>query len=93
MMTLRYPPKGPPSFGRAPSRTHEIDAALMRGGTLDDIARDLDTVTSTLRRHIRRRVASGRWRFDVTATTRLAGREVATAGKLHKVEVTDEKPS
>ena len=91
---IRYPAKGPPIFKRSrtpkpkkPTLASAYDAALTKGGDLDEIARLLGVTAAALRKHINERKDMG-WDFEVTAWKQLdnkyahRNRTVIAAGRL-----------
>lgn len=94
MTSIHYTPAGKPIFGRRepkvkkPSLASAYDAALIKGGDLDEIARILGRTASALRKHIKEREAMG-WSFEATEWKNLDNkyahrrRRVIAAGRLH----------
>jgi hypothetical protein len=68
------------------SKARRMDVALQRGCKLAALAKRLGVKTIVVRVHIADRVATGRWRFEVTDGYPRAGKIVATAGRLHRNE-------
>lgn len=89
-MSVRYDKRGsvPLLPDRAPRPTaRQMDEALQRGGELQALAQALGTTAGELRQHIKRRMATGRWRWVSTAF-RIGGPRgvISTAGRLREVK-------
>lgn len=71
-MTIRFRRKGGIRLEEPrpePSFDDVMDKALMRGGVLAEVATSLGIDLGRLQHHLKRRVESGRWRFQQIKTS------------------------